>query len=101
MPEDSPSLIGHILDVQGSVFLADLKEDEEGVTPTVTIGDEDLAVGRLGSYVRVQQGDLRILAIVARMTEREKLPPTPAHEEGALDSPLKSTKTHFNNFIKN
>lgn len=82
MPDDPPSLIGHILDVQGSVFLADLKEDEEGVIPTVTLGDEDIAVGRLGSYVRVQQGDLRILAIVARMTEREKLPTTPRREEG-------------------
>src|SRR3990170_3241645 len=83
MPEDSPSLIGHILDVQGAVFTADLEEDEEGVTPTVTIGDEDIAVGRLGSYVRVQQGALHIVAIVARMTEREKLPPTPAGEAGA------------------
>ena len=49
MPEDSASLIGHILDVQGSVFLADLKEDEEGVTPTVTLGDEDILVGRVGA----------------------------------------------------
>jgi DNA helicase HerA-like ATPase len=83
MPEDSPSLIGHILDVQGAVFTADLEEDEEGVTPTVTIGDEDIAIGRLGSYVRIQQGELRILAIVARMSEREKLPPMAPREEGA------------------
>lgn len=83
MPEDSLSLIGHILDVQGSMFTADLREDEEGVTPTVTIGDEDIAVGRLGSYVRVQQGALHIVAIVARMTEREKLPPISVREDGA------------------
>ena len=76
MPEDSPSLIGHIIDVQGSVFLTDLKEQEESVTPTVTIGDEDIVVGRLGSYVRVEQGKLGIIAIVARMREREKLPST-------------------------
>jgi len=49
MAESSASLIGHILDVQGSVFVADIQEDEEGVTPTVTIGDEDIVVGRLGS----------------------------------------------------
>jgi DNA helicase HerA-like ATPase len=74
MPEDSPTLIGHILDVQGALFLADIREEEEGVTPTVTIGDEDITVGRLGSYVRVQQGGLRIIAMVTRMTEREKIP---------------------------
>ncbi len=85
MPEDSPSLIGHIVDVQGSVFLADLREDEEGVTPTVTLGDEDISVGRLGSYVRVQQGAIRILAIVARMSEREKLPVVAAGEEDARE----------------
>lgn len=83
MPDDSPSLIGHILDVQGAVFTADLKQDEEGVTPTVTIGDEDIAVGRLGSYLRVQQGALQVVAIVAQMTERERLPPALAGEAGA------------------
>jgi DNA helicase HerA-like ATPase len=82
MPEDSASLIGHILDVQGAVFTADLEQDEEGVSPTVTIGDEDIAIGRLGSYVRVQQGTLKVIAIVARMTEREKLPPAPAGDAG-------------------
>ena len=74
MPEDSPSLIGHILDVQGAIFLADIIEEEEGVAPLVTIGDEDITVGRLGSYVRIEQGDLRIIAMVTRMTEREKIP---------------------------
>jgi hypothetical protein len=74
MPEDSTTLIGHILDVQGSMFLADIIEEEEGVTPTVTIGDEDIVVGRLGSYVRVEQGSLRVIAMVTRMTETEKIP---------------------------
>ena len=50
MPEDSASLIGHILDVQGSVFLADLKEDEEGVTPTVTLGDEDILTQEINGF---------------------------------------------------
>ncbi|MCZ6623452.1 MAG: DUF853 family protein, partial [Deltaproteobacteria bacterium] len=84
MAEDLSSLIGHIIDVRGSVFLADLQEEEEGITPSITIGDEDIVVGRLGSYVRVEQGNLSIIAMVARMTEREKLPP--AHlGEGATE----------------
>ncbi len=90
MAEDASSLIGHILDVQGFSFVADLIEDEEGVSPTVTLGDEDITVGRLGSYVRVQQGSLKILAMVARMTEREKLPPDRSGEpeEGTDREPI-------------
>ena len=70
MPEDPTSLIGHILDVQGSAFITDLTNEEEGVIPTVTIGDEDIAVGRIGSYVRIHQGNLGINAMVARMSQR-------------------------------
>lgn len=75
MVEASASIIGHILDVQGSVLTADLIHEEDGVTPVVTIGDEDIAVGRLGSYVLIKQGNLQVVAMVSRMTEREKLPP--------------------------
>ena len=69
------TLIGHIVDVQGSTFTAALSDYTEGTAPEVTIGDEDILVGRLGSYVRIVQGDLGLLAMVARMSEREKLPP--------------------------
>ncbi len=72
------TLIGHIVDVQGSTFTAALSDSTEGNAPAVTIGDEDILVGRLGSYVRVVQGDLGLLAMVARMSEREKLPPVSA-----------------------
>ena len=75
MPEEQASLIGHILDVQGAVFIADLIQTEERVPPTVTVGDEDILVGRLGSYVRIAQGDLGIIAMITRMTERERLGP--------------------------
>jgi hypothetical protein len=73
MTDDNASLIGHILDVQGSLFIADLTEKEEGVAPTVTLGDEDILVGRLGSYVRIVQGAINVVAMVTRMSEKEKL----------------------------
>ncbi len=75
MPEDCPTLIGHVLDVRGDLFVADLKDSDEGAALTITIGDEDVDVGRLGSYVKVCQGKLRVIGMVSRMTEREKLPP--------------------------
>jgi len=69
------TLVGRIIDVEGGAFVAELLEDDQEKQPVVTIGDEDIAVGRLGSYALVVQGDLRILAMVSRMTEQEKLSP--------------------------
>ena len=68
------SLVGHVVDVQGSVFSAELTDASEGQVPAVTLGDEDILVGRLGSYVRIEQGTVKLLAMIARMTEREKVP---------------------------
>jgi len=75
MPEQSSTLIGHVIDIQGNILTASLIEDEQGRPPKVTIGDEDILVGQLGSYVSVIQGNIKILALITRMTEQEKLPP--------------------------
>lgn len=81
------SLIGHVKDVQGSVFTATLADTNEGNAPTVTLGDEDILVGRLGSYVRIEQDEIKILAMVARMSESEKLPPVPPPGTDAAGEP--------------
>ena len=73
MPDDTKTVIGHIVDVQGDVLTATLIEDEQGRVPTVTIGDEDVLVGQLGSYVSVKQNLVHLIAIVSRMTEQESL----------------------------
>ena len=71
---DTPStVIGHVVDVQGTLLMATLVEDEQGHVPTVTIGDEDVLVGQLGSYVAVKQNEVHLIAIVTRMTEQEAL----------------------------
>lgn len=67
------TVIGHIVDVQGVALTASLIEDEQGRAPTVTIGDEDILVGQIGSYTAICQGDLCIIAIVTRMSEQEAL----------------------------
>jgi DNA helicase HerA-like ATPase len=82
MTEGSNTLIGHIIDVQGGSLTAALTEDEQGHAPTVTIGDEDILVGQIGSYVAVIQGTVKILALITRMTEQEKLAPLGAGESG-------------------
>lgn len=70
---DSNTVIGYIVDVQGNLLIAELAEDEQGRAPTITIGDEDVLVGQLGSYVAVRQNDVHLVAVVTRMTEQEAL----------------------------
>jgi len=73
MSDTTNTVIGHVVDVQGNLLMATLVEDEQGHTPTVTIGDEDVLVGQLGSYVAIKQNNVHIIAIVTRMTEQEAL----------------------------
>lgn len=73
MPATNPTVVGYLVDVQGSLLTATLVEDEQGRAPTITIGDEDIMVGQLGSYVAIRQNKVHIIAIVTRMTEQEGL----------------------------
>lgn len=73
MPATTTTLIGYLVDVQGNILTASLIEDEQGHVPTITIGDEDILVGQIGSYVAIKQNDIQIVAMVTRMTEQEAL----------------------------
>lgn len=73
MPERASTVIGYVVDVQTNVLTATLIEDDQGRVPTVTIGDEDILVGQIGSYVAIRQNDVNIVTIVTRMTEQEAL----------------------------
>jgi DNA helicase HerA-like ATPase len=73
MQNPAVTVIGYIVDVQGNALTATLVEDEQGHAPTVTIGDEDIVVGRIGSYVAIRQNAVNIIAMVTRMTEQEAL----------------------------
>ena len=73
MSETASTVIGYIVDVQASALTASLIEDDQGRGPTVTIGDEDILVGQIGSYVAIRQNDVNIVAIVTRMSEQEAL----------------------------
>lgn len=73
MAANEHAVIGHLVDVQGSLLTATLVEDEQGRAPVVTIGDEDIAVGQIGSYVVIRQKAIQLIAMVTRMTEQEAL----------------------------
>jgi hypothetical protein len=85
MEFDASTRIGHVVDVQGSQFVVSLDFTDPAVIPTVTVGDEDVLVGRIGSYVAVIQSSHRLLCIVNRSTEQEMEPgPIVELDEGAL-----------------
>ena len=73
MTAHTNTIIGYIVDVQGNLFTATLVEDDQGRVPTITVGDEDIIVGQIGSYVAIRQNTVHIIAIVTRMTEQEAL----------------------------
>ena len=73
MSTTNEALVGHVVEVRGDGFTANLLADEQESPPKVTIGDEDILVGQLGSYVCVHQGPIKILCLVTRMAEQEKL----------------------------
>ena len=55
MSTSTTPVVGYVVDVQGHAITTTLVEDEQGRVPTVTIGDEDILVGELGSYVAIKQ----------------------------------------------
>jgi hypothetical protein len=67
------TVVGYLVDVRADALTATLVEDEQGHTPTITIGDEDILVGQIGSYVSVRQSGIQLIAMVTRMTEQEAL----------------------------
>jgi hypothetical protein len=75
MDAEQNTLIGYVVDVKSGALTVALNEDEQGNAPTVTIGDEDVLVGQPGTYVAVYQASTKILGLVTRMTETEKVPP--------------------------
>jgi hypothetical protein len=73
MPAPANTVIGYVVDVQGNLLTATLVEDDQGRVPTITVGDEDILVGQIGSYAAIRQNPVHLIAIVTRMTEQEAL----------------------------
>lgn len=78
----SETLIGYVTDVQAGALNVALCDVEQSGPMVVTVGDEDVLVGRVGSYVAVNQGGTVTLAMVTRMTEQEKLVPLEPGQTG-------------------
>ncbi len=84
------TLIGYVTDVQSGNISVLLINDEPNSSPVITIGDEDVLIGQIGSYVLIKQEQTRALAMVTRMKEQEKVIPPEAGQRGedTLNDPL-------------
>lgn len=84
------TLIGYVTDVQSGNISVSLINDEPGSSPIVTIGDEDVLIGQIGSYVLIKQEQTRALAMVTRMRELEKFIPSESEQRGEklLNDPM-------------
>jgi hypothetical protein len=76
MNKTNETLIGHVIDVRGDGFTANLIESAQDSANKVTVGDEDIVVGQIGSYVQVCQGNIGVLCIITRVSEQEKFADT-------------------------
>ena len=59
--------IGNIVEINGADFVAQMISDEEGFVPEVTVDDNLVRVGQVGSYLMVRQSGLYVLVIVESM----------------------------------
>ena len=58
---DHRTLIGHLIEVTGAEFVAQLISEDEGFIPEETIGkDVEIRVGQIGSYLMVRQTGIPI-----------------------------------------
>ncbi|MEE9345484.1 MAG: helicase HerA-like domain-containing protein [Methylococcales bacterium] len=67
MTEASKTIIGHLVDIDGSGMVARLLPMDGD---SIETNEGSVLVGQPGSYVVIRQGDLRILAIIGRVYER-------------------------------
>ncbi len=67
MTEASKTVIGHLIDIDGSGMVARLLPIDGD---SIETSEGSVLVGQPGSYVVIRQGDLRILAIIGRVYER-------------------------------
>jgi len=73
MISEKNTLIGHLVETNGTDFSAQLISDEQGFTPEITIDDVDVKIGQVGSYLMVRQSGVYVLVVVESMWQEVDL----------------------------
>ena len=67
MISEKNTLLGHIVESNGSEFVAQLISDEDGFVPEVVVDGLNIRIGQIGSYLMVRQSGIYVLVIVESM----------------------------------
>jgi DNA helicase HerA-like ATPase len=67
MISEKNTLIGHLVEANGSEFVAQLISEDDGFVPEVTIDNVQVHIGQIGSYLMVRQAGMYVLVIVESM----------------------------------
>ena len=67
MISEKNTLIGHLVETNGTDFVAQMISDEEGFTPEITVDGVDVKIGQVGSYLMVRQSGVYVLVIAESM----------------------------------
>lgn len=67
MISEKNTLIGHLVESSGAECVAQLISEDEGFVPEVSIHNEDIRIGMVGSYLMVRQSGTYVLVIVESM----------------------------------
>lgn len=68
---NTDTLVGEIIDVQGSGLIASVKAGEGDQFPVVEFEGEEVRVGQIGAYLSVRQDEIRVLAMVTHASKVE------------------------------
>ena len=72
MAENEQILIGNLVEVRGNGMDARIVEEHSTSAPIIKVDDEEILAGNIGSYVVIRQANIRVLALVFKMWERDR-----------------------------
>ncbi|WP_367154351.1 ATP-binding protein [Methylomonas sp. HYX-M1] len=72
MAQSEQILIGHLVEVRGDGMDARIVAEHSTSAPLIRIGEQEILAGHLGSYVVIQQTQIKVLALVYKMWERDR-----------------------------
>ena len=70
--QQSSILIGYLTEVRGDGMEARMAPEHANEAPLITLGDQEILAGHLGSYVVIRQAHIGVLALVFKMTEKDR-----------------------------
>jgi uncharacterized protein len=70
--QQSSILIGYLTEVRGNGMNAIITEQFTIETPIINVGNEEILAGQIGSYVVIQQSNIKALALVFKMWGKDR-----------------------------